>query len=67
MYYSTGKVHQNEENEKFPVGSSVKVSEVIHKFALLTYKNIVIIGLSKFIFFQSGKNSIFLLKYCKHV
>lgn len=47
MYYSTGKAHQNEENEKFPVGSSVKFSEVIHTnlhflptkmLSLLTYK-----------------------------
>ncbi|RMC08133.1 hypothetical protein DUI87_15167 [Hirundo rustica rustica] len=28
MYYSTGKAHRNEENEKFPVGSSVKFSEM---------------------------------------
>lgn len=30
MYYSTGKAHQNEDNGKFLVGSSVKFSEVIY-------------------------------------
>lgn len=32
----------------------------IHKFALFTYKNFVIINFSKFIFLPYGKNSIFL-------
>lgn len=48
MYYSTGKAHQNEENEKFSIGSSVKFSEVIHTnlhllptkmLSLQTYQN----------------------------
>lgn len=37
------------------------------KFALFTYKNLVIINLSKFIFLKLFENAIFLSNYCKYV
>lgn len=72
MYYSTGKARQSEENEKFPVGSSVKFSEVIHTnlhflptkvLSLLTYQNLYSFSLERIPFSSGSIAKMFSLSF----